>query len=129
MKKQLFAGLSAGIFAICLAGMANAAPIDLSSWTQWGSPSDGNWQVSSDHTSVLQTINGDPTYFVSSANYSNTTFNGSFGVETTGDDDYIGFIFGATDSDHFFLFDWKQYEQNWPHAKQFHQKSCQMSIS
>jgi len=111
MEKRLLVGLGTGIFALCLTGMANAAPIDLSSWSQWGPSSNGNWEVSADHTNVLQKINGDPTYFVSSADYSNTTFNGSFGVETTGDDDFIGFIFGATDSNNFFLFDWKQADQ------------------
>ena len=113
MEKRLLVGLGAGIFALCLTGMANAAPIDLSSWSQWGPANNGNWQVSADHTNVLQTINGNPTYFVSSVDYSNTTFNGSFGVETTGDDDFIGFIFGATDSNNFFLFDWKQNTQTW----------------
>jgi len=118
MKKQVISFSGAGIFIMALSiGLANAAPIDLSNWEQWGDSKAGNWVVSSDHTSVTQTINGDPTYFVSDQNYLNTTFKGSFGVNTSNDDDFIGFIFGATlgatDKAHFYLFDWKQDTQKW----------------
>jgi len=114
MKKQLCCIVGMGILAIgSTYGQANAAPIDLSTWEQWGDLSAGNWVVSADHTTVTQTINGQPTYFVSDQNYLNTTFEGSFGVHTTSDDDFIGFIFGAADDSHFYLFDWKQADQYW----------------
>ena len=95
----------------------SAAPINLSSWEQRGPTANGNWVVSPDGSSVLQTINGNPTYFVSPTNQSNTTIRGTLRVGTTGDDDLIGFVLGfnapvttGNDSD-FLLFDWKQTNQ------------------
>ena len=67
--------------------------------------------------SVLQTINGDSTFFVSPDDQFNKEIKGKFGVETTYDNDYIGFVFGyqtpaGTGSDlNFILFDWKQADQ------------------
>ena len=68
--------------------------IDLSAWSQEGPPGAGNWVVAVYGESVLQTINGAPTHFVSPNNFINTTIGGSFSVETTSDDDFIGFVFG-----------------------------------
>jgi hypothetical protein len=93
-------------------------PVNLNTWSKKGPAGNGNWVVSADGTNVLQTINGNPTFFVSPNTFINTTVQGSFGVETTGDDDYIGFVFGfktpqgtGTDFD-FLLFDWKQANQS-----------------
>ncbi|RMF22415.1 MAG: hypothetical protein D6756_10640, partial [Cyanobacteria bacterium J083] len=96
--------------------------IDLSTWQQEGNPANGNWTVSTVGTSVLQSNNGNPTFFVSPDDFINSTFNGKFAVETTADNDYIGFVFGyqsplAANSDDFndfdfFLFDWKQANQS-----------------
>ncbi|OEU53632.1 MAG: hypothetical protein BA871_02970 [Desulfuromonadales bacterium C00003096] len=89
---------------------ALAAPIDLTGWTPYPG---GTWNVSADGSSVLQTTNGQPTYFVSTANYIDTQFKGSFGVETTSDDDFIGFVFGFNGFDDYLLFDWKQGRQSY----------------
>ena len=115
-------GAMAGLHA--MTAHAVPVPIDLNTWTQEGAPANGTWVVSGDGTSVNQQINGDPTFFVSPNNFINTTFNGGFSVDTTSDDDYIGFVFGyqsplAANSDavndyHFFLFDWKQANQSDP---------------
>jgi len=123
MKNILAASL------VCIGGLllntsdalAQANPIDLNSWNQEGNPSNGNWAVSSDGNSVSQSINGNPTFFVSPDDLINNTFNGSFGVQTSADDDYIGFVFGyqsplSANSDsvndyNFLLFDWKQQTQ------------------
>lgn len=87
-----------------------AAPIDLSGWTAVGS---GNWTVQGGGDSVYQSVNtSNGTFFVSTDDYINTEFNGSFGVETTGDNDYIGFVFGYNGEDDFYLFDWKQARQS-----------------
>ncbi len=101
--------------------------LDLSTWTQEGKLEDGNWIVASDGTSVLQTINtyfdppGAPTFFVSPENHLNTTLRGKLKVETTADDDYIGFMFGyqspvtangdAVNDFEFLLFDWRKSSQ------------------
>ncbi len=89
----------------------------LNTWSKRGPNGNGNWVVAPDNKSVLQTINGNPTFFVSPDSVINTTVRGSFSVNTTGDDDFIGFVFGfrgpvstGTDYD-FYLFDWKQGNQ------------------
>ena len=36
---------------------------------------------------------------------------GVWRVDTGSDDDFMGFVFGYQDKGHFYLFDWKQYNQ------------------
>lgn len=112
--------LSIATLAIATTAHAAPTPIDLRTWTQEGSPASGNWVVSADGSSVLQTINGYPTFFVSPEEFINTTITGKFRVED-GDNDFMGFVFGyqspiATNHDpdnhfDFLLFDWKQRDQ------------------
>ena len=97
---------------------AQGIPADLTTWSQKGPAGNGNWNVSADSSSVLQTSNQQATFFVSPSDVFNTTVNGSFGVGTTTDNDYIGFVFGyqtpagtGTDYD-FLLFSWKRGLQN-----------------
>jgi len=101
---------AAASLVLLTSSFSYAGIIDLSSWTP--TPG-GSWNVQGGGTSVLQTVNGDPTYFLSDTNYINTQFDGSFGVETTSDDDFIGFVFGYNNSNDFLLFDWKQGNQTW----------------
>jgi hypothetical protein len=69
------------------------SPVYLDGWTQEGEPANGTWQVSADGRSVTQTVNGDPTFFVSNKDYIDTTIRGT--LETTdADDDFMGFAFG-----------------------------------
>ncbi len=92
---------------------ALAGPIDLTTWQQEGPLSNGRWTVSGDGTSVVQSINGNPTFFVSPDYFLNNSFEGEFRVQTTSDDDYIGFVlFTGTVNDPFYLFDWKQANQS-----------------
>jgi len=125
MKKKPFCALIIGVLLVLSAGSsvwAAPVPIDLNTWTKEGPPANGTWNVSGDGSTVLQTINGNPTFFVSPGNYIDTTFTGKFKVETTSDDDFIGFVFGynsplASQSDpvndfDFLLFDWKQLNQS-----------------
>lgn len=98
---------------------AQFSPVDLNNWSQEGLANNGNWNISTDGTSVLQTINGAPTFFVSPDTIFNTVVRGKFIVETTGDDDFIGFVFGyqrpvgEEEYFNFILFDWKQITQRW----------------
>ncbi len=85
--------------------------IDLNTWTQEGNPENGKWVVADDGKSVVQMINGYPTYFVSPESFIDTAINGKFKVETTVDDDFVGFIFGFKDINDFYLFSWKQGNQ------------------
>ena len=103
MLKAALAGLVLSVTSI-----ANAGLIDLSSWT---ATSGGTWNVDAGNTSVYQTTNGNPTFFLSDTNYINTQFDGTFGVTPGWDDDYIGFVFGYNNSNDYLLFDWKQADQ------------------
>jgi hypothetical protein len=91
---------------------AQFTPVNLSLWEQKGNPSYGTWTVSEDSSSVRQSENDPPTFFVSPEMFSSATFNGAFLVDS-GDDDYIGFVFGFLSPDtidnffDFYLFDWK----------------------
>lgn len=121
-SRFLLKGSLLALVILFTASAALAAPIDLTTWTREGNPVNGTWNVATDGASVLQTRNGEPTFFVSPDNYINTTFNGKFKVNTTSDDDFIGFVFGyksplTSESDgvndfDFFLFDWKQSDQS-----------------
>ena len=111
--------ITAPFVALCCAAVSAApVPIDLSTWSKRGPAGNGNWVVAPDNNSVLQTINGNPTFFVSGANQINTTLSGRITVTTRGDDDLIGFVLGfngpvanGNDMD-FVLFDWKQANQS-----------------
>jgi len=119
MKISTVARASLLALTVTAATTAGAAevPIDLSSWEKRGVAANGNWVVAPGGNSVLQTINGDPTFFVSPTDQINTTLRGKIKVETTSDDDLIGFVFGfngpvSTGNDmDFLLFDWKQANQ------------------
>jgi hypothetical protein len=94
---------------IVLASAASFAEVvDMNTWSQVGNAADGDWSVAADGYSVIQNVNGNPTYFIGPESYLDAEFNGSFGVETTSDDDFIGFVFGYTGLNDFYLFDWKQ---------------------
>lgn len=116
MKRLLIAaGLS-------LASLSAAAdPIDLSSWTELtldfpgGQPS-GNWVLESGNEAVTQTVNADPSFFLNNINQTDFNIQGSWEVQTTGDDDYMGFVFGYQNSSNFYLFDWKQGSQGYGSA-------------
>lgn len=110
-KKTIYPILTALIFST---GQLIAGPIDLSTWQKEGPASNGNWVVSGDASSVVQTINGNPTFFVSPDYFLNSSFEGEFRVQTTADDDYIGFVLfsGTSHLDPFYLFDWKQTPQS-----------------
>ena len=74
------------------AGAASAALVDLSSWTGQGGSS--NWTVAADKNSVFQSTNGAPTVFFSGTNDQGKVLSGKIKVETTADDDFIGFVLG-----------------------------------
>jgi len=93
------------------------APLDLSSWStkNWDLPSGGHpasqWDLLSGNTAVKQKINADPSAYLNNKNQTNYTMQGSWLVDTTNDDDLMGFVFGYQDSSHFYMLDWKQNSQ------------------
>ncbi|HHG84366.1 MAG TPA: PKD domain-containing protein, partial [Bacteroidetes bacterium] len=119
MKKivliALLWGLYAPIYAQC------SAIIDLNTWVQEGPPASGNWAVNLMGTQLTQSINGWPTFFVSPQDFINVRITGTIRVNTTGDDDFVGFVFGWQPMGNTgpnytvngMLFDWKQGNQTW----------------
>ncbi|NJC08398.1 hypothetical protein GGQ62_001396 [Polymorphobacter fuscus] len=107
------------VAGVCLgaAGAAQAAPTNLSTWTAEGSG--GNWVRAADNNSVTQTINGTPTVFYSDFDGQGVRLSGTIRVNTSGDDDFIGFVLGfnggdlASTATDFLLIDWKQTSQNY----------------
>lgn len=91
--------------------------IDFNTWIQEGYAANGDWNVQGGGTSVFQTINGDPTFYVSPDTFLNVRINGRIRIEDSGDDDFVGFVFGYKEPKavlnqyDFFLFDWKRLNQ------------------
>jgi Thrombospondin C-terminal region len=100
------------------ASMAAPVPIDLNTWNQRGPSANGTWTVAPGGASVLQSINGDPTFFVSPGTQINTTVRGTISVGSSGDDDFVGFVLGYNgpggtgNNMNYILLDWKQQDQN-----------------
>lgn len=90
--------------------------VDFNTWSQAGNPNNGDWTIQSGGTTINQSINGDPTYFVSPFNLINVEITGTFRSDNA-DDDLIGFVIGynapfTNNTDHdYILFDWKQGQQ------------------
>jgi hypothetical protein len=90
--------------------------VDFNTWSKAGQPGNGNWAVQGGGTSVRQTVNGNPTFFISPFDLMNVKITGNF-RSTDNDDDWMGFVFsflnpmGATDSFDCWLYDWKQENQ------------------
>lgn len=62
-------------------------------------------------TARQQTVNGKPAIVLSDLVVQNVRISGHISVETTGDDDLIGFIWGWQNPKHFYLVKWKQLNQ------------------
>ena len=93
---------------------ANTQQMDLSKWESVQLTNTGdapNWKLDSSKTSVTQTNNSRPSVLLGDIQCVNSKVEGSFSVDSTNDDDFIGFVFGYKDSGHFYLFDWKQTDQ------------------
>lgn len=122
-KCLVFLGVAMLIIFLLLEAHAQD-PVDLNEWTAETYPSgkpylDGIWTVSPSGYSVLESVNGYPTFFYSDFLAVNTRLKGKIKVETYGDDDYIGFAFGYQPGDpanpnaDYLLVDWKQHYQSY----------------
>ncbi len=104
------------VLLFCLAsGGVFAVPVDLSSWSEEGG---GTWTLQSGNNAVIQSINGDPTIYHNGLDSQGSQLSGEITVQTTGDDDFIGFVLGynsgdiSSSSTDYLLIDWKQSNQS-----------------
>ena len=90
--------------------------VNLGPWTtkqyELNSQPDAVWQKDLPNNSVTQIVNADSSFLLSDFNFSNGQMDGTWRVNTNTDDDFIGFVFGYQNSEHFYLFDWKKADQN-----------------
>ena len=93
---------------------ATAGLVDLSTWTAEGN---GTWSLSAGNNTAFQSINGTPTTFYSDFNGQGIALSGNIIVETTADDDFVGFVLGFQPGDisnaatDYIVVDWKQATQ------------------
>lgn len=110
--KHLYTAVALWLFAQTTLGQC-LTNVDFNTWSQAGYPANGNWVVQAGGNQVRQTVNGNPTFFVSPFDLMNVSITGDFRT-TNSDDDMMGFVFcfrdpmGASDNYDTWLFDWKQ---------------------
>lgn len=101
---------------LCLSTLTQAALVDLSTWSAEGA---GSWSLQAGNDSVYQSINGDPTVFFSGVDSQGLSLSGEITVQTSNDDDFIGFVLGYNAGDlnnanaDYLLIDWKQGDQTY----------------
>ncbi|MDM8554846.1 PEP-CTERM sorting domain-containing protein [Desulfococcaceae bacterium HSG7] len=108
-------------FIFSINGLANASPIDLSTWhvQQYPDPGIhplGKWELSDNNETVTQTVNADPAMYLNGIDQTSYSMDGSWKVNAAPpggfvDDDFIGFVFGYQDAGNFYMMDWKRYGQ------------------
>lgn len=119
---------AAGLSLLAAAPTVHAqANVDLNTWSEVTADNNGNWDVDNNGVEgsgpngefVRQEVNGSPTIYLSPDSFINTTIEGSFQVDTSSDNDFIGFVFGLTSptssSSNYLdglLLDWKQGAQS-----------------
>lgn len=116
-------GIIVLITALMISPNAMAAVVDLSGWIPEEVPGGiaANWVVQNApaNDAVLQINNSRPSIFFDPTNTTaqGTVLSGKIQVQTSGDDDYIGFVLGYNSGDagststNFILIDWKQGNQ------------------
>jgi hypothetical protein len=72
-----------------------------------------NWEVLN-KSSVIQHVNGMPTYFLSNYEMQDglITMEGTFKTDDPGDNDWFGFVFGMKDETHYYLLDWSRWKND-----------------
>ncbi len=102
--------------AFICSSAAIAAPVDLSPWIADGDPAI-TWTLQPGNTSVLETGNAGSSVFHNGLNSQGFRLSGTVEVQTTGDDDFLGFVLGYNNGDitnsaaDYLLIDWKQADQ------------------
>lgn len=89
-------------------------PADVSTWLPLrfsGVESPPVWTIHPDKRGATQETNSDAAALISDIYLQDSTIEGHISVGSAFDDDYIGFVFGYQDATHFYVFDWKQFDQ------------------
>lgn len=114
--KKIYNLVSALFILLAINSQAATIPVDLTGWQNEG---DGIWNVQPGNDSVIQTRNGNPTvFFNNGVNAQGQALSGEITVNTTSDDDFIGFVLGYQSGalfnspNTFYLIDWKQNDQS-----------------
>lgn len=119
LNRNFARGALAAALSIAATAATAADPINLSSWSALtlnypGGQGAGSWVLEPGNTAVKQVINADPSFYLNNLNQTQYSIDGTWQVlETGGDDDYMGFVFGYQSSSNFYLFDWKQGTQGY----------------
>ena len=114
-SKYLFSFLL--LFLAIISPATGDVSFDLKQWTQEGPANNGNWMLADTNSDgiddqVTQTTNGNATFFVSPNQMGpGNEFQGSFSANS-GDNDFIGFVFGFKDSQNYYVMEWKQGDQS-----------------
>jgi hypothetical protein len=105
--------------ALCAARSSAQTSVDMSTWTAESYASvagfgSGVWNVAAGGASVTQTVNGQPTFFLSPFNAFNLQLEGQISSNGGGDDDFLGFALGFDPGEStnpaadYLLVDWKR---------------------
>jgi len=107
--------LQIAVATCLLSSTALADSVNLSGWSSAGG---GSWQLQAGNDSVKQTINTPtPAIFYNGQDSQGLALSGEITVQTTSDDDFVGFVLGYNDGDlsnglaDYILIDWKQTSQ------------------
>ena len=129
LSRSMFCHFSL-IATLSLGQLAAQAPVDLVNWQAENYPAvngfaNGQWTVAANGLSVNQSVNGQPTLFLSDFPALMTVVEGQI-TTGSGDNDYVGFAIGFDPGDSsnvaadYLLVDWKQGTQNF----NFNAPSC-----
>lgn len=92
--------------------------VNLSQWSvvQYDMHEQGpaSWVLSNNNTVATQLTNADASILLSDFQLANDRIAGDWRVNTSSDDDLMGFVFGYQDRHHYYLFDWKEFDQSDP---------------
>ncbi len=92
-----------------------ATPIDLGTWSvvqyELNDQPDANWVLSNGNTQADQTVNADASILLGDFDITDRVIDGTWRVNESADDDFIGFVFGYQGRGQYYLFDWKQFDQ------------------
>jgi len=117
-RPPVFVTEPVSVVSVCRAKETERVPLVLSGWSviqyELHDHPDADWKIHTGGTAVTQAVNADASIFLSDLEFSYARIRGKWRVDTSDDDDYIGFVFGCQDSQHFYLFDWKQDDQEDP---------------